>query len=264
MHNFKKSFGQNFLKDDNILHKIISFVPLNQNILEIGPGDGALTKKLLKISNKVISVELDKDLENQLSLIKEKNLNFDYIMTDFLKLDLKEFEDNNFIIIANIPYNISTDIIFKFLNSRIKLAILMVQKEYAERVVATSGESQYSKLSVVSNFFCITKKLFDVKKTSFYPVPKVDSSIIYLEKKNELGLELESIEKFVNFIKNCFFAKRKTLLNNLNKCYNLSREKQEYIFNKLNINLQERAENISVEQFILLFKEIFKDERESI
>lgn len=261
MHNFKKSFGQNFLKDDNVLKKIISFVPINKNILEIGPGDGALTKKLLKISNKVTAIELDNELQNTLENIKLENLNFNYIMKDFLKLDISNFEKEDYIIIANIPYNISTDIIFKFLKSNIKLAILMVQKEYAERVVAKENEKEYSKLSVVANFFCKTKKLFDVKKTSFYPVPKVDSSIIYLEKKEQLMLEKDKIELFINFIKKCFFAKRKTLVNNLNKSYNIEKERMEKIFSKLNISLTQRAENISVEKFILLFKEIYQDEK---
>lgn len=260
MHKFKKSFGQNFLKDENILNKIVSYVPLNSNILEIGPGDGALTKKLIKKSLNVVSIELDNDLEEKLENIKKNNANFNYIMNDILKLDITEFEQKNYIIVANIPYNISTEIIFKFLYSNIKTAILMVQKEYAERVIAKPLNKEYSKLSVTCNFFCNTRKLFDVKNTSFYPVPKVDSSVIMLEKKEFLSIENKNIEKFINFIKSSFSFKRKTLINNINTNYKIDKEIILDAFEKLNIDLKQRAESISVDKFIMLFKEIFKNE----
>ena len=254
MHKFKKYFGQNFLNDLNILNKIGAEVRPGLNILEVGPGEGTLTKILLKKSKSVFSVEIDKELAAKLTDLKNQYKNFNFVIADFLEYSLTG--QNYDIVIGNIPYYISSDIIFKIINSQVSEFILMVQKEYADRLVASVGSSEYSKLSVSVQSFFEVKKAFNVSKNCFYPVPKVDSTVVYFQAKQALISETQK-QKYFEFLKTCFFSKRKTLFNNLLK---IKIETQDIlnVFKELEINQNIRAEKLSAIEFQNLFLWLIK------
>lgn len=258
MHKFKKHFGQNFLNDLNILNKIGAEVRPDLNVLEVGPGEGALTKILLKKSKSVFSVEIDKELTTKLTDLKKQHENFDYTIADFLEYSLTG--RNYDIVVGNIPYYISTDIIFKIINIQVPEFILMVQKEYADRLAATVGSLDYSKLSVSVQSFYEVRKAFTVSKNCFYPVPKVDSTVVCFQAKHSLVSETQKQEYF-EFLKTCFFSKRKTLFNNLLKMKN---EKQDIsnVFKELGINQNIRAEKLTATEFQNLFLSLIKIKEE--
>ncbi len=258
MHKFKKHFGQNFLNDLNILNKIGAEVRPGLKILEVGPGEGALTKILLKKSKSVFSVEIDKELAAKLTDLKNQCKNFNFVIADFLEYSLTG--QNYDIVIGNIPYYISSDIIFKIINSQVSEFILMVQKEYADRLVASVGSPEYSKLSVSVQSFFEVKKAFTVSKNCFYPVPKVDSAVVCFQAKQVLISENQKHEYF-KFLKTCFFSKRKTLFNNLLKT---KIEKQDIlnVFKDLEINQNIRAEKLTAIEFQNLFFKLIKIKEE--
>ena len=247
----KKRFGQNFLRDENILHKIATAIDINdEKIIEIGPGEGALTKYLINNTKQVVAFEIDYDLVKLLNEKFNSTKNLEIINQDFLKVDLSQY--HGYKIVANIPYYISTDILFKiFENSHLfDEIILLVQKEFAQRVCAHLSQKDYGKLSITTNIFYTPKILFDVSPTAFSPQPKVVSSVIYLKRKN-WSLAPEEKRKFSEFIKKSFAMKRKTLINNLKKEYELA--KIETFLKEQNLNLQIRPEQISFELFFRLF-----------
>lgn len=258
MHKFKKHFGQNFLNDLNILNKIGAEVRPDLNVLEVGPGEGALTKILLKKSKSVFSVEIDKELTEKLTDLKNQHKNFDFAIADFLEYSL--IGRNYDIVVGNIPYYISTDIIFKIINSEIPVFILMLQKEYADRLVANVGSTEYSKLSVSVQSFFEVKKVFVVSKNCFYPVPKVDSAVVCFQTKPALISETQK-QRYFEFLKTCFFSKRKTLFNNLLKT---KTEKQDIsnVFKELEINQNIRAEKLTATEFQNLFLRLIKIKEE--
>lgn len=258
MHKFKKHFGQNFLNDLNILNKIGAEVRPDLNVLEVGPGEGALTKILLKKTKSVFSVEIDKDLTTKLTDLKNQHENFDFIIADFLEYSLTG--RNYDIVVGNIPYYISTDIIFKIINIQVPEFILMVQKEYADRLAATVGSLDYSKLSVSVQSFYEVRKVFTVSKNCFYPVPKVDSTVVCFQAKPALVSETQKLRYF-EFLKTCFFSKRKTLFNNLLK---MKIEKQDIlnVFKELGINQNIRAEKLTATEFQNLFLSLIKIKEE--
>ena len=251
-HVFKKKYGQNFLNDKNILNKIANVANTNPNdlIIEIGPGAGALTKELIKKSQ-VLAYEIDNDLEEILRN-KFKNNNFELIIDDFLKHDVKKdleskkYED--LYIIANLPYYITTPIINKIIDDKlnVKKMVLMVQKEVGERFTASVGTKEYSSITVFLNYYFEVKKEFVVSKNSFYPRPNVDSIIVSFTRK-EKEKRIKNEEQFFKLIRDSFVQKRKTLKNNL-KDYDFS--KVEQILLKNNLKLDVRAENIPYEVFI--------------
>ena len=251
-HVFKKKYGQNFLNDKNILNKIANVANTNPNdlIIEIGPGAGALTEELIKKSQ-VLAYEIDNDLEEILRN-KFKNNNFELIIDDFLKHDIKKdleskkYED--LYIIANLPYYITTPIINKIIDDKlnVKKMVLMVQKEVGERFTASVGTKEYSSITVFLNYYFEVKKEFVVSKNSFYPRPNVDSIIVSFTRK-EKEKRIKNEEQFFKLIRDSFVQKRKTLKNNL-KDYDFS--KVEQILLKNNLKLDVRAENIPYEVFI--------------
>ncbi|MGL4252114.1 MAG: 16S rRNA (adenine(1518)-N(6)/adenine(1519)-N(6))-dimethyltransferase RsmA [Metamycoplasmataceae bacterium] len=247
-----KRFGQNFLQDTTILSKIVTSIDIeNKNIIEIGPGKGALSKLILTKANKLVAFEIDHNLSNFLeSEIQDEK--FILINKDFLKVDLSSYKEYS--IIANIPYNITTPILFKIFenSSNFDDVILMVQKEVAERICAKPGSTNYGKLSVTSANFANVKKLFDIDPKAFYPEPKVTSSIIHLKMiKNELNTDNE---KFLEFIKKCFGMRRKTLINNLktHENYNENLVKKFLLNNNLNFDIRPQILNFNQ------YKELFK------
>ncbi len=242
----KKSLGQNFLRDDAILNRIIKSANLNasDNVIEIGPGEGVLTKELVKHANKLILIEKDDQLANKLAhnfqfsifnfqlisndlILKFKNKSA-IIAGDILEINLPRLiEKNNFQkykVVANIPYYITSPIIRLFLETAYppEEMILMVQREVAERICASPG--QHSILSISVQYYAKPELLFNVKKESFWPVPEVDSAVIKIRvAQNREHLTKEKDAAFFRVVKAGFSAKRKTLLNNLSTSLQLNK-----------------------------------------
>ncbi len=252
---FKKKYGQNFLKDSNVLTKIIDNIKIDKRtlIIEIGPGAGALTKHLINLNCDVLCFEIDKEVKNELDKLECANLKVIYC--DFLNVNLKDYTGgyDEIYVIANIPYYITTPIIEKIIESevKVKFMILMVQKEVADRLSANPGSESYGYFSVYLQYYYNVEKICNVSKSAFYPVPKVDSALIKLSIKNN---KITINEKaFFNFVKECFRFKRKNIKNNLT---NYDLDKINNILNKYNHSLNNRAEDFSLEEFIDLFKSV--------
>lgn len=245
----KKSLGQHFLKDNNIANKIVdSLDRKSKNVLEIGPGMGILTKFLLKKKYNLRLVEIDGEsisfLINQLGV--EKSI---IIENDFLKLDLnKVFSGNNFSIIGNFPYNISSQIVFKILENRniIKEMCGMFQYEVAERICESEGSKKYGILSVLTQAFFEVSFLFEVSNHLFIPPPKVKSAVITLRRKDEIELGCDET-LFFKIVKLSFQQRRKTIRNSLKKINLSNNLREDSIFDN-------RPEQLSVNQFIELTK----------
>lgn len=248
---YKKSLGQNFLKDKSVINKIIDSadITVDSLILEIGPGSGALTKELVKTKGKVVAFEIDERLKEELSKIESNNL--EVIYGDFLKVDLKEvlnkYNYKKLHLIANLPYYITTPIIMKIINeTKIDEMIIMVQKEVGSRFKAKPNTKEYNSLSVFLQYYFDIKTVTIVNKNSFVPKPKVDSIVVRFSKKyNKIKANNEKV--FFKLVKDSFTFKRKNLKNNL-KGYDLN--KINIILNKFNKDLTFRAESLSLEEFI--------------
>jgi 16S rRNA (adenine1518-N6/adenine1519-N6)-dimethyltransferase len=244
----KKYLGQHFLKDENIAKKIVDTLSLEgyDNVLEIGPGMGVLTKYLLDKPIKTHVIELDSEsvvyLNNHFS---DQDLTI--VEADFLKFDLsKIFQNHQFAIIGNFPYNISSQIVFKALENRALIPEFsgMFQKEVAQRICAKEGSKTYGILSVLTQAFYEAQYLFTVPPTVFNPPPKVDSGVLLLKRKSNYQLPCnESL--FFKIVKTSFQQRRKTLRNSL-KPFNLSNNL------KANTIFGQRPEQLSVSQFIEL------------
>ena len=242
---FKKSLGQNFLKNEQVLERITSLVQEDKPILEIGPGAGALTKYLVK-KNKVLAIETDIRLKEYLDKID----NLEVIYDDIMQVDLDKIIDKNVIVVANLPYYITTPIITKLMdNSKIDEMILMVQKEVAERICAKPHNKDYGYFTVLVQSRFDTTLEFVVEKDNFIPIPKVDSAVIKLVRNEKIDSSLR--EKFDKLIKDAFVMKRKNLKNNLEN-YDLA--KIEKVLSKYNLNLQARAEEIPLSVFLEICK----------
>lgn len=251
MHQMKKKFGQNFLRDKNLLKKIVDSANIkDKNVIEIGPGQGALTNFLVLDAKKVLAYEIDTDLKPSLEAIKANNENFDYIFQDILLVDLKLKEPHH--VVANIPYNITSPIIFKILETPlIESATLMVQKEVCDRITSEPNSKNYNALSVIVQYFMDVKKLINVSRQLFMPVPKVDSAVFKMvRKKSPLNKEKE--ELFIKIVKASFRQKRKTLSNNLSFEFAIEKTEINRFLAEQGINNLTRAEAISVSKFILI------------
>ncbi len=240
--NLKKRLGQNFLIDRNILIKISNLIPSNNlNIIEIGPGDGKLTEEILdKKPQKLLLIEKDKDLINKLSEKFSRYSCTNILNSDFLKTDIKEKYD---LIISNLPYNISSQVIAKIstLKNSPKLLILMFQKEFAMRLT----DNKINSINSLVNCFYNINYQFDVSKYCFRPIPKVESRVLTFEKKKYNLLEVFEVEKFIEFKRYLFSHKRKSL-KNLLRDFNL----------KSNLDLENRVENLELKELIRIFRNI--------
>ena len=253
----KKSLGQHFLNDLSIAKKIVESLSPCQNILEIGPGTGILTQFLLKKNNNLKLVEIDNESVNFLILELKINKSIIYNQ-DFLNLDLsKLFENNNFSVIGNFPYNISSQIVFKIIENRKLIPEMcgMFQYEVAERICENEGSKKYGIISVITQAFYETKLLFEVPNNFFSPPPKVNSAVILLKRKKNLKIDCDE-KLFFKIVKLSFQQRRKTLRNSL-KQINLTENLREHtIFDK-------RPEQLSVDQFIYLTNLINQDLKHS-
>ena len=258
---FKKAFGQNFLKDNNIITNIVkgSNIEGNSLVIEIGPGSGVLTKELSLYAKNVLSYEIDTRLEEVL----DENLvgcnNVKIIFDDFLKRDIKEdikdYEYDNIYVVANLPYYITTPIIEKLIESKIdfKSITIMIQKEVGERFSANVGTRDYSSITVFLNYYFDIKKLFIVSRNCFIPKPNVDSIVISLIRKD--GVKASNEELLFKLVRDSFQYKRKNLRNNLKK-YDLAVINK--VLEKYNKDLTVRAEELSLEIFIDIANELNK------
>lgn len=259
---FSKSLGQNFLIDGNIVRNIVKGADINKDdyVLEIGPGIGTLTEELALNAKKVVSVEIDKKLLPILEYTLSKYDNVEIVNGDILKIDIQELIDEKLgggpvKVVANLPYYVTTPIIAKLIEDELNIESItvMVQKEVADRIVANPGNKQYGSLTVFVNFYSEPEILLPVPKTVFMPQPKVDSAVIRLNiNKNIIDVDRKL---FFKVVKAAFNQRRKTILNSLsNKELGLDKEKTKEILERCNISLNERAENLKIEDFIKISK----------
>lgn len=253
----KKFLGQNFLVDDNISRKIVKQLDLKKDdtVLEIGPGQGALTKHLAGFCKNYVAVEIDKNITESLdNKFKEKGK---FINEDFLKFDLNKFK-KQIKIVGNLPYNIASEILFKLFDNKDKFiyAVLMVQKEFAKRLVAHPNTKEYGILSVQTQAFSKPQLLFNVPPSVFFPKPKVESSVIKLTFQKD-SPEIQRYDGFKLLVRSAFSKRRKILKNSLSDLF--EELKIEFDNNELNFDFSRRAENVSVKEYINLANIIFGD-----
>ena len=253
----KKSLGQNFLVDKNIQAKIIDSLGLGPQdiVLEIGAGRGEITSLISSKVKLVYAIEIDSELCDILKLSLKEPTNVRILNCDILKLDLKKyFSKTKITVIGNIPYYITTPIIELLFKHRliIKRIFLTVQKEFADRVTACPGTKNYGSFSCFVQYYTHPKRVFLVKKTSFFPTPKVDSSFLRLDIKEKLALDEGQEEGLFKIIRAGFNQRRKTLRNSLKGV--ISAEKLERFFIDQRIDKNIRPEMLSLENFINLFK----------
>lgn len=258
--NFKKSLGQNFLIDKNFVDKIVDAADIkDQNVLEIGPGIGTITYEMAKIAKKVVAIEIDQTLIP----ILEENLsefeNAKVIKQDILKTDLKglvdnEFNGESFKVVSNLPYYITTPIIEMLITTGLPCddMTIMVQKEVAERMVASESDKEYSSLSVFIKFYTEAKVIANLPKSVFIPQPKIDSTILNLK----LRIYDENVNQDLLFklIRAGFNKRRKTILNSMSDV--VEKDKLKEAFAKVDLKENLRAENLSIDDFINLTNEL--------
>ena len=255
----KKSLGQNFLTDENILKKIVSIIKIkNKSILEIGPGTGNLTSYILKnYPKKFFVVEKDKDLS---ILLKKKFADkITIINDDILKINEKNLYSEKFIVFGNLPYNISTEILSKWIlnlddkNFWFDSLILMFQKEVADRIISKFNSSKYGRLSILTNWKLDVDKICDIKSSCFFPKPKVDSSLL-LFKPKKIFYQFKN-PKNLEKITRVFFNQRR---KKLKKPFNILFKDNTEVLNSLKIDLNLRPHNLSQEIYYKLTQEYEK------
>jgi len=252
----KKSLGQNFLIDNNILQKIVNAVPINKSneILEIGPGTGNLTDYLIKKNPKKIFV-IEKD-NNLAFLLDEKFKNkINIINDDILKISENLISKEKLIVFGNLPYNISTKILSKWITSINKnfwfsKLILMFQKEVADRIIAKINTSNYGRLSILANWKLDIKKIMNIGPNSFFPKPRVESSLLIFSPKNNF-FKIKN-PKNLEIITRVFFNQRRKMIK---KPFNQIFKNSDQIAKKLNIDLNLRPQNLSPDTYYKIAKE---------
>lgn len=260
----KKNYGQNFLVEPGIVSKIASHAIMSDHCVavEIGPGIGALTQMLAQKANKVIAYEIDERLPQVLAYSLEECTNVEVVLQDFMEVDLKElvsrYPDQDVVIAANLPYYITTPILFKIFESEanIKRITVMMQKEVADRFSAQVNTKDYNALSVITQYKTTVKQVVKVPRNVFNPKPNVDSAVLQFEFKEKD----ESIQEelFFEMIKACFKQRRKTILNNFGEWFG-DKEKARGILQDVFIDEKRRAESCTLEEFICLYRRIEHD-----
>ena len=243
----KKHLGQNFLFDPSILLKIIRSADLSDNdtVVEIGPGPGRLTRLLAERVQKVIAIELDPYLYNKLREELNDLENVDLVLGDALKFPFEQLR--HFKVVANIPYYITTPIIFRLIAARTVLQsmTLTIQKEVAERIVAKPGGKDYGVLSIGTQFYTAPELMFIIPKEAFRPMPKVDSAVIHMTMRKEPAISVRDEKVFFRVVKTAFSQRRKTLSNSLKS---LSKDIKD-ILQRAGIDPQRRPETMDIEEF---------------
>ena len=249
---FKKSFGQNFLQDENIINKIVNNSNIDKDtlLIEIGPGAGALSKKTIPLSGYAILYEIDTRLKEILVNVLKEYSNYEIIFNDVLKQDIKsdisKFNYKKIYVVANLPYYITTPIITKLIDEiHPDKIVIMIQDEVADRLSANVGSRDYGMITVLLGAKYNIKKLFKVSRNCFKPAPNVDSAVISLDKHNKYIINNEDL--FNKLIRDAFKYKRKNLRNNLSG-YDLI--KIDKLLNDNGFSLSDRAEVIPVSLFV--------------
>ena len=254
----KKNYGQNFIIEPRVVEKIAqaAICDPDELVFEIGPGIGALTQFLCQRAHRVIALEIDERLPEILGREIEGNL--EVILQDILETDIDELirekrqEGQKVVFASNLPYYITTPILFKLFEAKepIERITVMMQKEVGQRFLAREKDSDYNALSVITHYRCDVKKVMDVSRHVFSPKPNVDSIVVQFTFHHRYSLENE--EQFFEMVKACFKQRRKTIYNNLNE-YLKDKEKTEAVLGKADIALNTRAQQLSLDDFIRLY-----------
>lgn len=262
----KKNYGQNFLIEPGVVSKIAAASVYGDNcvIFEIGPGIGALTQMLSKVAKKVVAFEIDERLPVVLADTLSDCENVEVVLKDFLEIDLKAFtqsyieEGYDVVVAANLPYYITTPILFKIFEAKadIKQITVMMQKEVADRFAAGPNTKDYNALSVITQYRCSVKQVMKVPKNVFNPKPNVDSAVLQFRFKE--CDETVDEQFFFRLVKGCFKQRRKTILNNLKETIVDKEKAKEYLL-AANIMEQRRAESCTMDEFIALYRVIKND-----
>jgi 16S rRNA (adenine1518-N6/adenine1519-N6)-dimethyltransferase len=256
----KKHLGQNFIVDRNIINKIVSVANINDtsHVLEIGPGIGSLTEALCESAKTVSAVEIDSQMVN---ILKETCGDFDnltLIHQDFLQFDLNTLDHQPITVCANLPYYVTTPILFKLFESDCEFSsiVVMVQKEVALRFKAQKDTKQYNALSIFAQTCFHVELAFDVSHHVFFPKPDVDSSILIFTRNKEI--DPVASQPIFDFIKKCFVFRRKTLSNNLKEIVPDISKIEEYL-KKADLASNIRAQSVEFDQFKKLYEVIYED-----
>lgn len=268
---FKKSLGQNFLIDVNILNRIIDCAAINDEVgvIEVGPGIGSLTEQLALSAKKVVAFEIDDRLLPILAETLAAYDNIDVVHADILEVDLTKTIDQYFAhcgrihLVANLPYYITTPILMHVLQTSDKIdhITIMLQKEVAERMAAQPNTKEYGSLSIAVQYYTETEVVMDVPKTVFIPQPNVVSSVLTLQRRKQPLVEVSDESFFFEVVRASFAHRRKTIRNNLLSRYRKTKVTRESVLQSLqsaNVDESRRAESLSIEEFARLANELHK------
>ncbi|WP_078429494.1 16S rRNA (adenine(1518)-N(6)/adenine(1519)-N(6))-dimethyltransferase RsmA [Alkalihalobacterium alkalinitrilicum] len=266
---FKKSLGQNFLIDLNILGRIVDAAGIDNTIgaIEIGPGIGALTEQLAKNADKVVAFEIDQRLLPVLADTLSPYENVKVIHSDVLKADVKQVieeefkEEQEIMVVANLPYYVTTPILMKLLEEQlpIKRIVVMIQKEVAERIAARPGSKEYGSLSIAAQYYAQAETVFTVPKTVFVPQPNVDSAVLRLTIRDNPPVDVLDEPFFFEIIRASFAQRRKTIFNNLTHHFGKDhKEKMEFALKAADVDPKRRGETLSIEEYAKLSNEIIE------
>lgn len=255
---FNKKFGQNFIFDQNFLRSVVKDAEINNetDVLEIGAGAGTLTKVLGENARKVVSYEIDTNLKQTLSENLKDSSNVEVIFKDIMKASIDEIEKNfqgDYVLIANLPYYITTPIIFKFLEEATRLTrlVIMVQLEVANRICSKAGSSEYGAINPAIDYRGTAKIVRKVSRKMFMPMPNVDSAIVRIDiDKNKYKINDRKL--LDNVIKSAFQMRRKTLQNNLKNSFSINQSQLDEIFTKMRLEANVRGETLTTGQFVEL------------
>ena len=251
-HRPRKRFGQNFLQDQGIVHQIVATInpQKDDHVVEIGPGLGVLTQELLPRVNKVDAIELDRDLLPLLSASCSGLGSLEIHSADALQFDYNSLTDqaNSLRVVGNLPYNISTPLLFKLLEdiNCIRDMHFMLQKEVVNRLTATPGSTNYGRLSVMTQCRCAMQNILSVPPSAFDPAPKVDSAVISMQPYDTPPVHIEDMKLFSKVVTRAFATRRKRLRNNFKGYID------DVQWSKLDIDPQRRAETLNLEEFVRL------------
>jgi len=260
---FKKSLGQNFLIDGNILNQIVSAADLSKEkgALEIGPGIGALTQPLAEQAGKVTAIEIDRRLIPILAEVFEDQDHVNVVQGDVLDINLRQLFEDQFSefkkvsVVANLPYYVTTPILMKLLEEKLPLEniVVMIQKEVAQRMSAKPGGKEYGSLSVAVQYYCTTEIVCIVPNTAFIPQPNVDSAVIKLTVRDEPAVKVEDEAFFFRVVQSAFVQRRKTLINNLMMVTGKEKRPElTALLESIQIDPIRRGETLSLEEYATL------------
>ena len=247
-----KNLGQNFLINEYVINTILEILDIKKDdyILEVGPGKGALTRNIIKKTKNYIGVEKDKNLSDFLKVNYKENV--DIRNEDILNFDFSKIFKNNYRVVGNIPYNISTKLLMKCIENKnfISQVHFMMQKEFVDRVTSVHGVKSYGRLSVLIQIFFKAEKYIDIDPSNFYPEPKIYSSFMSLTPLKKILLEENEVSDFLNFVKEIFKTRRKKIKN----CLDINHR-------GLYDNIDKRAEELSIVEIIKLYRDIKNDDK---